>query len=282
MAWWHLHPDVIVWTAFFLGAYLYALRRVGGPRDLKPTRAQVTWYSLGVLAFYVGAGTPIHDLAEQRLFTIHMIQHMLFTLIAPPLMLMGIPAWLVAPALGRPRALAALRFLCKPFLALMIFNTLTLITHFPVVVDATLNHHWLHFVVHLLLMSTAALMWMPALSPTPLLPRLSPPVQMIYLFLQSLVPTVLASFITFSSSAWYEFYVNAPRTWGWSAIHDQQIAGLIMKLGGGAILWFVISIVFFRWVSGEERRSRHQPVTWEEVEGELDRMGLTKSGAHQS
>ena len=78
---------------------------------------------------------------------------------------------------------------------------------------------------------------------------------MMFLFLQSVVPTVPASFLTFGDHPLYHFYEHVPRLWGISALHDMQDAGLIMKIGGGVVLWVVIAIVFFRWYADEEGRA---------------------------
>ncbi len=278
---WHLHPDVILWIALLQFAYVYGLRRVGRPRGKSATRAQVTWWTAGVVVLYIGAGTPIHDIAEQRLFSIHMVQHTLFTLVAPPLLLLGTPAWLLDPLLERRAVRQALYMLTRPLLAFVLFNSITLVTHIPFMVNLSLEHHWVHFFVHLVLIASATLMWWPAMSPDRRLPGLSPALAMIYLFVQSLVPSVLASFITFASKPLYEFYASAPRLWGMSVVTDQRTAGLIMKLGGGAILWVAIGIVFFGWVAreGKQERLTAAPIRWDDVEEELGRMGLTKPGA---
>ena len=73
-----------------------------------------------------------------------------------------------------------------------------------------------------------------------------------YLFLQSLVPTIPASFMTLGETPLYEIYTTFPRLWGIDVMTDQIIAGLIMKIGGGLILWVAIAWVFFSWY---ERRT---------------------------
>jgi putative membrane protein len=271
-----MHPDVVLWLGGLVLAYLWGLRLLGRADGRRATGAQITFFMSGVAVLYIGAGTPMHDLAEQRLFSVHMVQHLLFSLVAPPLLLLGTPDWLVRPLIRRPGALRLARLLTAPLFALCLMGVVTVVTHMPGVVDYTLRHHYAHFVAHVVLVAAALLMWWPVLSPLPELPRLSPPFQMGYLFVQSFVPTVLASFITFSSQVWYDFYAEAPRTWGISAGTDQLIAGLIMKLAGGAVLWTAIGIVFFTWVAREEKRERSAVLQWEDVEEELDRMGLTK------
>ena len=100
---------------------------------------------------------------------------------------------------------------------------------------------------------SALVMWWPVMSPLPELPALSPPGQMFYLFLQSLLPTIPASFLTFGHSLLYPVYGTFPRIWNISALTDQLLAGLTMKLVGGLILWGYIGVIFFRWHAREER-----------------------------
>jgi putative membrane protein len=90
-------------------------------------------------------------------------------------------------------------------------------------------------------------MWWPIFSPLKELPRLSYPLQMLYLFIQSLVPAVIASFITFSDRVIYGWYASAPRITDMSPLIDQQMGGLIMKIVGGFALWIPATIIFFLW-----------------------------------
>ena len=73
------------------------------------------------------------------------------------------------------------------------------------------------------------------------------------LFLQSLVPTIPASFMTLGESPLYEIYTTFPRLWGIDVMTDQIIAGLIMKIGGGLVLWVAIAWVFFSWYEDEQK-----------------------------
>ena len=83
-----------------------------------------------------------------------------------------------------------------------------------------------------------------------------------------------ASFLTFGSTPLYKFYEGVPHLCGLSTLDDQQLAGLIMKIGAGLLLWVVIAVVFFRWAAEEDRRiaARRQ---WQELDRELSRMGTT-------
>jgi putative membrane protein len=145
------------------------------------------------------------------------------------------------------------RFLTRPIVALIVFNGLLLFTHWPEVVEASVRSELTHFTLHVLLVGSAVLMWWPVMSPLVELPALTPPAQMMYLFAQSLAPTIPASFLTFGHTLLYPVYGTFPRIWGISALNDQLIAGLLMKLVGGFILWGFVATIFFRWHAREER-----------------------------
>jgi putative membrane protein len=267
---WHLHPDVWVLFAAIEAGYLAAVRRHRQERggDDPEWRRRATFFSFGVLVLWVGADWPIHDLAERYLYSAHMVQHLLFTLVAPPLLLAGMPPWLLRLLL-RPRPVQrAFGFFTRPLVAFIVFNGVLLFTHWPAVVDASVRSEGLHFGLHVVLVLSALAMWWPVMSPMPEMPPLSPPGQMLYLFLQSLAPTIPASFLTLGSSLLYPVYGTFPRIWGISAHSDQLVAGLIMKLAGGAILWGFITVIFFRW-HDREQQTGWDPLQLRQVEREV-------------
>lgn len=273
---WSIHPDVVLLCIVLQVGYMYTVTQL---RDLvsdagRVRRSQVALFTSGVLALYIGAGTPIHDISEQYLLSFHMLQHSIFTLAVAPLLLAGIPAWVWQALLRQRGVLPVAKVLTHPVVAFSAFNGLFLITHMPFAVDYALYHHWFHFLVHAALVGTAMLMWWPVLSVVPELPRLSAPLQMSYLFVQSILPTVVAAFITFAEGAVYPFYERAPRMWSLTAETDQQIAGGIMKLIGSLVLWGFIAVVFFQWYNREQ--AAEQEPHWNEVEEELHELGLTR------
>jgi putative membrane protein len=266
---WHPHPSVWLVLGGIWVAYLVAVRRhrrvAGEPPD---RRRRTTLFSVGMACLWLGADWPVHDLAEGYLYSVHMAQHLLFTLVAPPLLIAGTPAWMWRDIL-RPRWLfLAFRFLTRPIVALILFNGLLLFTHWPEVVDASVRSELTHFSLHVLLFGSAILVWWPVMSPLVELPALTPPAQMIYLFVQSLAPTIPASFLTFGHTLLYPVYGTFPRIWGVSALNDQLIAGLLMKLVGGFILWGFVATIFFRWHAREERDG-WDALAFRQVEREL-------------
>ena len=275
----HLHLDVWLLVGALLVGYFWALRRIG-PRHVQPfefaaSRRQKSLFVLGCAVIFVAAEWPMHELAERYLYSVHMVQHLLFTLVAAPLLMLGTPAWLWRVIL-RPRpVLRAARFLTRPLIALILFNTILVFTHWPLIVTAAVQHHLLHLGIHMLLFFSAFVMWTPVLSPIIELPRLSYPGRMLFLFLQSLVPTIPASFLTFGSKPLYHIYETFPRLWGISAHTDQLVAGLIMKIVGGAVLWSVIAVQWFRWYDLEHREGV-DALEWRDVDQQLNRAGLVK------
>lgn len=253
---WHPHPDVWVLIVVLASGYTYAVRRIG-PSKVHPiertvTRRQVTAFVAGLAVMWLAADWPMHDVAEGRLYSAHMVQHLLLSLVTPPLLMIGTPDWLWRAILGR-RGIAVARVLTRPIVALAAFNIVIAVSHIPDVVTLSATSEVFHFTMHALLFGTAVMMWSPVLQPLLELPKLSYPARMFYLFLQSLVPTVPASFLTFGHSVLYHVYDTPQRMWGISAITDQRAAGLIMKLVGGSILWTVIAWYFFKWFGIEER-----------------------------
>jgi putative membrane protein len=157
--------------------------------------------------------------------------------------------------------------------ALIVFNVTIVLVHWPAIVDLTLRSGWAHFIAHAVLLLSAFIVWMPIVSPLPEIPRLVAPLRMTFLFLQSVVPTIPASFLTFGSRPLYRRYESLPKLWGISALDDQLIAGLIMKIGAGLLLWALIAVIFFRWAAAEERRNRPGPGL-RDLDRELTEMGL--------
>jgi putative membrane protein len=258
---WHVHPEVIGIAATLVGGYWFALRRLG-PRyapagEQVVTRRQIAWFSTGIAAFLLVEATPIHDIGEGSLYSVHMVEHLVLTLVFPPAILHGVPRWLMSLVV-RP-ILPVLKVVAKPIVALLLFNAVIAVSHAPGVVSAVLTSELAHLTLHLALVGTAFIMWWPVIGPVPEIPKLAPFMAMGYLFLQSLVPTIPASFLTFAEGAVYDAYEALPRLWGLDVVTDQTIGGLIMKVGGGLVLWTAIAFIFFRWAFEEERESRLRP-----------------------
>jgi putative membrane protein len=290
--------------------FWWAITRVG-PAQVRPgeevfTSRQRNWVIGGVATLWVFSDYPVHQISENYLFFVHMIQHSVFTMITAACFLMGAPPWMWRWALeGRPWT-PVIRFFSRPIMAFALFNGLVAYTHFPVVVGASTSSGLIHFIVHLSLFLAALCMWVPVINRTDYLTKLSPPTKMVYLFAQSIIPTVPASLLTFAETATYQHYIDAPRMiGGFSALSDQVWAAAIMKVGVGSYLWAIIAMLWFKWyrdsqagVVADDHKFQPRPalrprslkddaalesarqqglnteglLTWDQVKSELDRL----------
>lgn len=233
--------------------YLWALHDLG-PRlsdlDVRQVRRQRRLFMTGLVVLAATVSWPLDTIGDGYLFSIHMVQYLIMSFVAAPLLVAGTPGWMLK-VLTEPIRPVVMR-LTRPLLALLIFNAVLVLSHWPGLVDLYLRNDPVHFGMHVLWVTAALVFWMPILSPCPdRYPRLSPPLQMVYLFLSSVIPTLPASFLTWAETPFYPAYERAPRLWGISAIQDIQAAGLVMKLGGGIFLWTVITVIFFRWAPSQ-------------------------------
>ncbi len=278
---WQPHPEVWVLVGGVAVLAVYALAVVG-PKVVPPgrpvvSRQQLGWLALGLTLLWLASDWPLHDIAEEYLFSAHMTQHMLLTYMVPPVMLLATPEWLARLVLGRGLVKRAFMFVARPVPAALAFNGFLLFTHVPGVVNLSVTNPLVHYLVHTGLVVTAFLLWMPVVGPLPEL-RISYPGQMLYLFVISIIPTVPAAWLTFAEGAIYSAYDVPDRLWGLTITDDQQMAGVIMKLVGGGFLWVVITTRFFQWASkfsdtdkAIDQAGPPTDLTWADVQREFDR-----------
>lgn len=257
-----VHLDVALLCIGLVAAYVGLIRRYGpllAPRGDQAvvTRRQVVAFGAGVAALWVASGSPLHTLADDYLFSAHMVQHLVQAFVIAPLLLLGMPGWMLE-VVTRPRWLrSSLRTLGAPVVAGIAFNVVLLAIHWPAVVTLMVHNGTVHAVLHTILVLSSLLMWLPVLSSSEAVqPRMKPLGRMGYLFCMTLLPTVPASFLTFGDPdiPLYPVYAAFPRLWDIPVGEDMLIAGLIMKIGGGFLLWGIIAVMFFRWAADEERR----------------------------
>jgi putative membrane protein len=271
---WDVHVSVAVGLVLLGGLYVF----LGG---LAAPRRQVASFAGSLVVLLVTLNGPLHDLSDNYLFSAHMVQHLLLTMLFPPLLLYGTPSFVARGLLARGRAgpkglpdgrgwaggrsapdapsrpparlTAVLSALTRPVVAATVFSAVMAFWHLPRFYEAVMRNHDLHIVQHLTFMASAVLMWWPVLSPLPEVPRTSYPAQMLYLFLLGIPMSVVGALITLSGRLLYPFYLEVPRLWGLTPLVDQQLGGLIMWVPGGLVFWVVMTVVWFRWAAREER-----------------------------
>ncbi len=244
-----LHLEVWLLVIFLVASYVYVVR-VLGPKAVPAgervvTRRALSCFIAGILMLWLATDWPMHDIAEEYLYSVHMFQHMALTYFMPPLVVLATPEWFVRILVGKGRAYRALRFMAFPVRAGLLFNIGVMVSHIPGVVNASVSNGPLHYFVHMLLVMTSILMWLPVIGPFKEF-QMKPMGKMIYLFLNSVVATIPAGWLTFAEGVVYKSYNIPERVWGMSVSNDQQIAGAMMKLGGSIFLWTIIVAMFFR------------------------------------
>jgi putative membrane protein len=250
---WTLYADFLAgWVVFGVA---YAL--VVGPLrnripDSRPVpRWRIASFAAGMAVMLLALQGPMHELSDYYLFSAHMVQHLLLILVMPPLLLAGIPDWLLRPVV-RVRWIGAIaRVLTLPLVAFALNNAIFGIWHFPGPYDLMMRNHDVHVMMHLMIMVSGVIMWWPVMSPLPELPRIAPPLQMAYLFVLGIPMMLAAALITFSQNELYTFYVEAPRVFDISPLDDQRLGGLVMWVPGAFVLWTAITMVYFRWTTPE-------------------------------
>jgi len=248
------HPEVWLIIAVVAGLGLWVTRVIGPkvvPEGEVVTSRQRKCFVAAVGLLWLASDWPVHDISEEYLYFVHMAQHLVITLVIPPLVLLATPEWLARLIVSEDGTTGIwIRRLTRPVAAAFLFNILVAFTHITWVVNTSVANGVFHYLVHLTVFAAALLAWMPVFSPLPEL-RISYPGQMLYLFLNSVLPTIPGGFLTFAETALYDAYNHDVRLWGITVTDDQQAAGLIMKLLGGGYLWGVIGFKFKSYVKAE-------------------------------
>jgi putative membrane protein len=279
------HPEVWLLVAGLAFLWWYAMRRIG-PKAVLPgepvvSRSQLIWGGAALLTLWAASDWPIHDIGEQYLYSVHMFQHILFQFAVAPMVLLATPTWLARLLVGDGRGYRALRRMTRIVPATLIFNVVVVGSHIPWVVNHAVVNAPLHYGVHILVLGSALVMWLPVCGPLPEL-RFALPVQAGHLILQTVLPTVPAGWLTMADGVVYKTYARTGHIWGMTTVEDQQIAGALMKLGEAAVLWVLIGILFMRWATQETANDRDRGIqldrrapeadrlTWEQVQRELE------------
>jgi putative membrane protein len=246
---WNADPGVVIGLVALGAVYAGAtLRR----RRLEPGAPgepdKVAAFAGAMAVLFVALTGPVHDLSDYYLFSAHMVQHMLLAFAMPPLLLHGVPGWMLRPLLRDPRLRALGRWLTRPSGAFASFNLVLVAWHLPPLYNLAMEQHPVHIVEHLMIMAASVILWWPLLSPLGELPRAPYPVQMLYIFVVGLPMVVVAIFISMADGILYPYYAAAPRIWATLTPRvDQHLGGLIMWIPGGLVFLIALSVVFFRW-----------------------------------
>jgi putative membrane protein len=255
---WRPYPGVWLFVLGVAGLFFWLTREAdaGSPAGDaasagEPRRSGRGWAIAALVVLWLALDWPIGALGGGYLSSVHMLQFLLIALLVPALFLLGVPdrAW------RRQEPVAAtplFRLLTHPLVALGLFQVVIVWTHLPSVVDELMATQWGSFAIDLVWLLGGLLFWWPVIAPVPERSWFGEPLKMGYLFLATVLNTMPYAFLTFGETPYYGIYELAPPVGRLTAGEDQQIAGLLMKVGGGVILWTAITTLWFRWYNREE------------------------------
>lgn len=236
------YPGVWAFMATLAVAGVVAVRRTG----VRPTGRQRAAWVAGLAALWVATDWPVGTLGSGYLASAHMLQYMLYTFVAAPLLLLGVPEGVARAALRRPVARRVAHLLTRPLVAALVANVVLVFTHAPWTVDTVRVTQLGSFVLDVVWLFGGVVMWAPIISPLPE-HRARPLVQAGYLFLAAgLVPMIPGGFLAFADAPLYRLYELAPRVGGIDPTSDQQAAGVLMKVGNLPLVWPVIAAIFVK------------------------------------
>jgi cytochrome c oxidase assembly factor CtaG len=257
---WSFQPQVLAALALAAGVYWWRVRDLRGDRAMSGRdRARAVAFAAGLLTLFVALCSPIDTLGEDRLFTVHMAQHLLLADIAPILLLLGLSRAFMRPAVRRLRPLEeALGPLVHPITALAALVATMWLWHLPALYELALDHPWAHALEHATFFTAGVAFWWFVIEPVPPRHRLRGPAEIAYISTAKLLMGALGVVLAFSPSAIYDTYEHAPRTWGLSPAADLNVGGLEMMLEQSLVLVIVFAIAFYRMLERSEREQQRR------------------------
>jgi putative membrane protein len=238
-----------VFAALAMAAAYCAALLLWGRAEKRP---RIGWFALGLAVWVVALSGPLETLALNRLYSAYILQQILLVTVVCPALLAGLAPWMLRPLLSWPLLRRCCAFLTRPGVAFSVFGAVFTTIHVPSICNELCQVHPFYHTVRISLFLAGLLLWWPLLSPVPEFPRLSQPMQGLYLLVVMLVMTVVGAPVTFAETILYHFYSGGIHPLGISPLRDQQLGGLLMWVVQGFILTVVASVIFVRWLSRTE------------------------------
>jgi len=251
----HVHAASESWFAIslLLALLLMDLLYLRGWLRLRSASARVIppWrvisFSLGLFLIWIAVGSPLASM-DERMLTVHMIQHLLLMTFAAPLILLGLPvmpflrglprqfAQAVGPLFQRPSVQSFGRMLVRPTFSWLAATATLVGWHIPRIFTLALQSGAWHLFEQATFLVAGLLFWWPVVQPWPNAPREPRWSILLYLFLATLPCDILSGFLIFSERVAYPVYLSVSRQSDLSVLADQECAG--------ALMWTCVTIVY--------------------------------------
>ncbi|MFN7138970.1 MAG: cytochrome c oxidase assembly protein [Limisphaerales bacterium] len=263
---WHLLVSLSIAIVLFSSGVRTIWERNGRGRGIL---VRQTWtFALGMFALFVALVSPL-DALSAELSSAHMVQHMILMNVAAPLLVMSSPALAFSWALPQKRRLQVSSLLhtfnswrpqwyrlWQPVFLWLTYGLTLWVWHLPALYQAALRNQGVHELQHICFFVVSCVFWRVLLDPLKRL-KLNRAWGIFYLFATSLHATLLGVFMALSPKVWYPDYEATVASWNFSAIEDQQLAGLIMWMPACAVYALVAAFLFATWLQEPEQ----QPTT---------------------
>jgi cytochrome c oxidase assembly factor CtaG len=259
---WSFDPSVVAVLVGLGGLYHWGVRSARTRRGRhRISNRRVLLFFGGLTVTYLALQSPIETYSGY-LFSVHMVQHLLLTMVAAPLLVLGTPVTLALEASSDPARrrlmLPILRsrtvtLLSHPLVAWTLFTATMWGSHFTGLYEATLVSSPVHALEHSAYLFTAVLFWWPVVGLDPSPARISHPARLLYLFLAMSQMAFLGLAIYSSDHVLYPHYVRATLAVGSSPLADQHLAGVLMWTTGMFLIVPAMAFVLMDWMKRDER-----------------------------
>lgn len=210
----------------------------------------------GVLLYWGAMGSPLAEYAHQS-FTGHMAQMTVLYLVMPPILLLGLPGWMLQPLFRKKGVHAFFSFATKPLIAIFAFNGALSIYHVPAVFDHIMQNQIFMLLSHMILQWLAFCMWWVIACPVSALDRVKPLHKLAYVFGNGVLLTPACALIIFADEPLFQTFAGATID-NLTPLQDQALGGIIMKITQEAIFIVMLAYVFFQWVRQERIKDEQE------------------------
>ncbi|HEY8883821.1 MAG TPA: cytochrome c oxidase assembly protein [Chloroflexota bacterium] len=261
----------LLWVLCAALLYWLGGRQIRRPRSTSTDRWRTASFVAGLATIVIVLDSPIDDLADKLLW-VHMVQHILLLMVAPPLLALGRPwnrMWHGLPLHFRRRIARtvtqsprwgpvrrAARVLGDPMPSWLLFSGTLIAWHLPAPYDATLNSQATHALEHAMFFGTGLLFWTRVIDSPPWRSPLAETTRAVYVGLAMVVSWMLAVVLALATTPLYAAYAaEASRPGGISALADQQLAAGIMWVPGSIPFTIALMFVAYRWLQPKQPRT---------------------------